>query len=76
MTYQEKYDELLKKADEAWRKLLEVDKEMTSINGFADIDLGPKYDSAYRDWQLATNNLNAFVSSLKGMDINPSKEMS
>ncbi len=75
MTYKDKYNELLAASTATWNKFLEVDKELSSINGFGDSKLLPAYNTAYNDCRYAQANFDAFVNWLRGKNVNPDDEM-
>jgi hypothetical protein len=72
MTYLQKHEELLNKANDTWNNLLAVDKRRSGTNGSGDIDDLPEYNKAYKDWQYDADNYTGFVSWLrgKGLDLN------
>ena len=63
------------KKNEAWNKLLAVDKELSETKGFENIDSLPKYDRAYTDWQYHAGNYNGFISWLRGREFNLNDEI-
>jgi uncharacterized protein YukE len=74
MTYQEMYNKYHHDFAKASERLLKLDKELSETKGFGELQSIPEYQTAYKEWQIAGNNYNGFLSQLKGKNINPNDE--
>ena len=75
MKAKEKYDYYATKVSEAWKNLMDLDKEIAEISGFGDMDSIPAYKRAYADWQYAQGNFNNYLSWIQRNNIDPSDEV-
>lgn len=75
MTAKERFDQLQNAVTKSWKKLLEADKELSSIQGFGEIDSLPKYRIRYNNWQYAQSNFNSYLSWLTKNNIKPEDEI-
>lgn len=74
MTYQEKFVELREEFAKASDKYLKIDKEISEVNGFGDISLVSRFQRAQKEWEIASNNYNSFLSYTTKNKINPNDE--
>ncbi|OJW82084.1 MAG: hypothetical protein BGO69_15920 [Bacteroidetes bacterium 46-16] len=74
MTWQEKFTELQKAFIEKGNVYIPLEKEITSVKGFGDMDELSAYYKAKKEWQLAGNQYNDFLSRIHGKNIDPNGE--
>lgn len=74
MTWQEKFSQLQKTFIEKAEVYIPLEKEISSVQGFGDMDEMSQYYRAKKEWQIAGNNYNDFLSRLRGKVIDPNAE--